>query len=176
MFFSRSIPLPVQYAGAASEVSGCASPVGIDGLSDARLGSSHRGDCVDFHHQLGLRQTPHFHRRAGGHGVTEIFHSHIGMLEVLVDIRDVGIGSHEVAETCSRGFQRGFEVLERLSQLRAHVSCAHDPTILVSRKLPGDEDEPAWLDTHDVRVENPVVDTALMQPLGLNITSIDRQS
>src|ERR1700676_958247 len=53
--------------------------------------SPDRRDGVDLDHQLGLREAPHLDRGAGRHGVAVIFHADVGVLEILVDIGDVGV-------------------------------------------------------------------------------------
>src|SRR5688572_30061254 len=140
-----------------------------------RCGSPERRNGVDLDHQLGLREAPHLDCGAGRHGMGVVFHSHVGVLEVLVDIGDIGIRADEVVEGGAGSFQRRLDVFQRLPQLRAHVVDADDPAVLVTGKLSGDEDEAPRLDADDMRVEHAVVDATLMQRRGLDVPTVDRQ-
>jgi hypothetical protein len=102
------------------------------------------------------------------------FHSNIDVLEIFLDVGDISVGPHQIGETRPGSFEGGLYVLQCLTQLRAHVSCADDLAGFVAGKLSRHEDQPTRFNGDDMGVEDEVVDSALVQSLGLNVAAIDR--
>ena len=78
------------------------------------------------------------------------FHADINVFEIFIDVGDISVGSHEIGETCPGSFQGGLYVLQRLAQLRTHISYADNLASFISGKLARHEDQLSWLNTDDV--------------------------
>jgi hypothetical protein len=105
--------------------------------------------------------------------MAEEFHPDIDVFEILVDVGDIGVGPHQVAEACTGSFQSGLDILQCLPQLGTHVPRADNLASFVTGKLAGSEDEPPWLDADDMGVQDKIVYRALMQRFWLDVATID---
>jgi hypothetical protein len=101
------------------------------------------------------------------------FHADIDVFEILVDVGDIGVGPHQVAEARTGSFQSGLDILQCLPQLGTHVACADDLASFVTGELAGYEDEPLRLDADDMGVQDKVVYSALVQRFWLDVAAID---
>jgi hypothetical protein len=72
-----------------------------------------------------MGELAHLYRGAGRQRA-EVFHTHVDVLEELLDIGDVGVGLHDVGKRGPRRGQRGLDVLADLAELRAHVAGSDD--------------------------------------------------
>jgi hypothetical protein len=95
------------------------------------------------------------------------------VFEILVDVGDVGVSPHQVAEACTGSFQSGFYILQCLPQLGTHVACADNLASFVTGQLAGYEDEPPRLDADDMGIQDKVVYSALVQGFWLDVATID---
>src|SRR5690242_16156657 len=132
-----------------------------------RRSIQHR-DRLDLDHQVGMRQAPHLDGRAGRQRLAEDAGPHVGMLEELVDVGDVGRGLDQVVGGRAGLRQRDTQVLAHLADLRTHVARTDDVAVAVARELAGDEHQ-ALSRRHDhVRVQHVILELALKQALRLN--------
>src|SRR5262249_6323591 len=113
-------------------------------------------------------------RRARWHRMAVELHPDIDVLEILVDVGDIGVSPHQVAEACAGSFQSGLYILQCLPELGTHVPRADNLASFVTGKLAGYEDKPPRLDADDMGVQDKVVYPALVQRFWLDVAAIDR--
>jgi hypothetical protein len=74
-------------------------------------------------------------RRAGRHGDPEMAHPHFAVLREFLVIGDMGVCLDDIGPGRSGGFEASGEILERLFELRPHVSWADDVAVDVARQV-----------------------------------------
>src|SRR5262249_54436795 len=106
----------------------------------------------------------------------EVFHADVGVLEELLDVGDVGVRLHDVAQRGPGGGQRRLDVLAHLTDLRAHVAAPDRLALAISRELAGHEDRLLPFDDHDVGVQHVPADHALAERFRLDVLALHGHS
>src|SRR5437660_196547 len=136
-----------------------------------RPSSIHHRDHLDLDEEVGVGQPADLDGGARRQRA-EVFHADVGVLEELLDIGDVGVRLHDVAQRGPGGSQRRLDVLAHLTDLRAHVAAPNGVAVPVPRELAGHEDRLLPFDDHDVGVQHVPAHHPLAQSLRLDVLAL----
>src|SRR5262249_15369919 len=128
-------------------------------------------DHFDFDEQVRVREPADFHRGARRQRA-EVLHPDVGVLEELLDVRDVRVGLHAIGERGASRGQRRLDVLADLTDLRAHVASPDRLALAIPRELAGHEDRLLAFDDHDMGIEHVPINHPLAERFRLDVLAL----
>src|SRR5207247_9167491 len=113
-------------------------------------------------------KAPHFDRGTGRKG-PKVLHTHVNMLEELINVRHIRGRLHQIVESRPSRGECGLEIFAHLAELGAHVALPNDIALLVTRQLTGDKDGPSSFHGYHMGIQHMTVHDAREQCCSLDM-------